>query len=64
MESYAELRRQKYGTDLRGKYVRFIEHIHDLVRSGEVERLSAPLSVYWAITGRCNLRCMKTRRSQ
>lgn len=57
MEFYTELRKQNYGYDLRGKYVQFIEHIHDIVRCGEVERLSAPLSVYWAVTGRCNLKC-------
>lgn len=53
-----DIREQKYQKNLRGKYVQFLQHIHDIVRKGEVYRLYSPLSAYWAITRKCNLRCI------
>lgn len=52
-----DLRRRSNYEDLRGKYTQFLESIHDVVRKGEVLRLSTPLSAFWAITRKCNLRC-------
>ena len=50
-----DLRKQYYKSDLRGRYIQFLEHIHDMVRVGDVVQLSTPLSVFWGITEHCNL---------
>lgn len=52
-----DLRKQYYKSDLRGRYIQFLEHIHDMVRVGDVVQLSTPLSVFWGITEHCNLNC-------
>lgn len=54
---YATNRKLEYSSGLRGDFVRFIQHIHDKVRVGEVEKLSSPISVYWELTQKCNLLC-------
>lgn len=41
-----DLRKQYYKSDLRGRYIQFLEHIHDMVRVGDVVQLSTPLSVF------------------
>jgi MoaA/NifB/PqqE/SkfB family radical SAM enzyme len=56
-EEYIQLRKLLYKPTIRGEYVKFIQHIHDLVRIGNVQKLSAPLSAYWSITNKCNLSC-------
>ena len=43
--------------DVRGKYIHFDEHLHDLIRLGQAKRFETPLSVHWAVTLRCNLAC-------
>lgn len=50
--------RQLFNNDnVRGRYIFFVEHLHDLIRSGKVKRLESPLSVHWTITSQCNLKC-------
>ena len=54
---YVNNRKQDYSKDLRGAFVEFSQYIHDLVRTGEVKKLSSPISAYWSITTKCNLQC-------
>ena len=54
---YVKNRKLDYAPGIRGDFVQFIQFIHDKVRTGEVKKLSSPLSVYWSITAKCNLSC-------
>jgi MoaA/NifB/PqqE/SkfB family radical SAM enzyme len=57
LNSITSLRKLNFSNDLRGKYIQFVQYIHDKVRRGDVRQLTSPLSVYWSITRKCNLRC-------
>ena len=57
LSNYVESRKLEYTPGVRGDFVRFIQHIHDKVRTGEVKKLSSPLTAFWSITARCNLCC-------
>lgn len=54
---YAKNRKLEYTPGRRGDFVKFIQYIHDKVRTGEVKKLSSPLSAYWSLTAQCNLYC-------
>ena len=57
-ESLAEDRILRFKKTGRGQAIRFAQNIHDYIRRGELLQLTAPLSVYWAVTDRCNLSCV------
>lgn len=57
INKFIEERRLSYENTARGKFVKFREYIHDLIRSGNANNLSTPISAFWAITSGCNLCC-------
>lgn len=54
---YIYNRKIEYSNGLRGDFVKFNQFLHDKVRTGEVKKLSSPITAFWAITHKCNLNC-------
>lgn len=57
IDYYLKNRKQEYADNIRGKYAKSVQSLHDMVRIGKVNRLSFPITVFWSITQYCNLEC-------
>lgn len=56
-EDFLKNRKLFYNGSIRERFILFREYIHDKVRCGEINNLSTPLSVFWSVTTKCNLKC-------
>lgn len=57
IREFLENRITLYNGSIRSRYVQFREKMHDIIRKGEAMKLTSPVSVFWAITDKCNLSC-------